>query len=68
MTAMTEEEARTKHCPIMETACIASLCMARRWVPQASRQLAPHSTEAQPAHIDTVKRERGYCGLAGEPR
>lgn len=61
----TEEEAKTKWCPQMidhrgEFAgndCIASRCMAWRWLPRESRMV----------NDDVVYVQVGYCGLAGKP-
>lgn len=66
---MTEEEAETKWCPMARSdgnnrhwgsenhigACIASECMAWRWMTKPS---AVEGTGIKPA---------GYCGLAGKP-
>lgn len=80
MNAVTEQEAGWKLCPFAiasvhatrpsaerpaKVSCMASACMAWRWQAATTRELAAGSTERHPAHVDTIKHERGYCGLAG---
>ena len=68
---MTEDEAKTKWCPVIEPAihCIGSGCMAWRWNPV---MFMPYQ-ETDPAmdHLGSGGQEpntaKGYCGLAGKP-
>ena len=64
MTAWTEEEAKTKWCPFaptkfkeVTTDCIASRCMAWRWMPDEIDPITGHSFAVC----------TGFCGLAGRP-
>jgi hypothetical protein len=41
--------------------CIASKCMAWRWVSQLSRHVEGDR------QIENIRNEVGYCGLAGKP-
>lgn len=73
MNAITEDVARVRLCPLAiagakSIECVASLCMAWRWQTSTTRELAAGSTKRAPAYIDTIKHERGYCGLAGRIR
>ena len=64
---MTEEEATTNRCPqsmsgAITRTCVASRCMAWRWV------LVPDPAWANaPGNMMPSKTE-GYCGLAGVPQ
>ena len=61
MSYLTEDEAKTKLCPLIRqseiktTLCLASGCMFWRW------HNPPAPTMKQPPQA------RGYCGLAGDP-
>lgn len=64
--SMTEDEARTKWCPLAEQAasssrCIASECAAWRW------QQSPEQTQLEKDLGLEESRSYGYCGLAGKP-
>lgn len=69
---MTEEEAGGIVChktlafsPTEPRPCIASACMAWRW--RASLTVQRPQGLATPGGGQTIKHERGFCGLAGEP-
>jgi hypothetical protein len=71
---MTEEEAKTKICPMIPgeadwdarqvrpAHCIASQCMAWRW----RATLVPKDADKPFTGPYVVKREQGFCGLAGK--
>jgi hypothetical protein len=78
---LTEDEAKTKACckimphkengTLMTVACLASGCMAWRWIPgmfcfDKGRFLAPGES-AQEGHYEMRPTDKGYCGLAGWP-
>lgn len=69
---MTEDEAKTKWCPVTAGAttgagavaarCIASACMAWRAL-EAPSEPVRHTDGS----LTYAKPGRGYCGLAGQP-
>lgn len=80
MTALTEDEAKTKWCPFVRLSemggtfnrispaanlkCIASACMAWRWQSSASMD---NPSGVPGAGTQEIKCERGFCGLASKP-
>lgn len=70
---MTEDEAKTKACcsgiyrPVDNGPCIASDCMAWRWVVLTEYQPLNYATSMQSPIPKTTKTVHGYCGLAGRP-
>ena len=74
---MTEEEAKQKACcnggctPMANGPCIASLCMAWRWImPVPTFQEVDPSTPITRNKTHGYKAPEpthGYCGLAGKP-
>ena len=56
---MTEKEATDKWCPLAKKDCIASRCMAWRWIQDELVAFAAGSRTV------VSEGKHGYCGLAG---
>lgn len=75
---MTEEEAKTKWCPMVrktmwyDQVCLASGCMMWRWEPYGEWCIRLQDSKQSSPNMDMNERmillpRNGYCGLGGKP-